>query len=428
MVDLIVDEAPNIPLIVPDDEAVDVSVSEAFITYDVPAYEGSYSVTPSSSVQTLETDGLLMTNDVTVAAIPPEYIIPSGSKSITANGNGIDVASYATVDVAVPGSTPTGTKQISVTANGTTTTDVSGYASAEVTANVPNTYAAGDEGKVVSNGELVAQTSDTVTANGTYDTTLKNSVTVNVASGYTAGEAGDHSKYTDETITIDAQYVYPYSFMRSAFKNVTCNAKRFTDTGEDVNGVGSYVFARCTNLESLHLPNLTTGGTGGYQCIGCTKLTDVYMPKASPGQHMFDGCTSLEVIAIPRIGSATTMNTYGFTGCTKLKTVDLGNINKLNGYEFNNCSMLTTLILRLTSIVALSNVNNFNGSPFRNGGSGGTIYIPKSLYDHLGDGTSSDYQHATNWSTVYGYGTITWAKIEGSQYENYYADGRPLES
>ncbi len=51
-----------------------------------------------------------------------------------------------------------------------------------VTVNVPNSYAAGDEGKVVSNGALVAQTAraTNITANGTYDTTLNNSVTVNV--------------------------------------------------------------------------------------------------------------------------------------------------------------------------------------------------------------------------------------------------------
>ena len=58
-----------------------------------------------------------------------------------------------------------------------------GYSS--VTANVPNTYTAEDEGKVVSSGALVSQTamSEEITDNGTVDTTLFNSVTVNVHTG-----------------------------------------------------------------------------------------------------------------------------------------------------------------------------------------------------------------------------------------------------
>lgn len=79
------------------------------------------------------------------------------------------------------GSATLGTKSIS--ANGTyqaSSDSLDGYS--EVTVNVPNSYAAGDEGKVVSNGSLVAQTSLAVTENRTYDTTLNNEVVVNVPS------------------------------------------------------------------------------------------------------------------------------------------------------------------------------------------------------------------------------------------------------
>lgn len=79
---------------------------------------------------------------------------------------------------------PTGTKQI--TGNGTA--DVKNYESANV--NVPNTYDAGDEGKVVQNGALVSQSSQNINSNGTYDTTTKNQAVVSVPNTYTAGDEG----------------------------------------------------------------------------------------------------------------------------------------------------------------------------------------------------------------------------------------------
>ena len=72
---------------------------------------------------------------------------------------------------------------LTVTENGTTTAP-SGKAYSPVNVSVPNSYSAGDEGKVVSNGALVAQTAHaTVTENGTIDTTLNNSVVVDVSGG-----------------------------------------------------------------------------------------------------------------------------------------------------------------------------------------------------------------------------------------------------
>ena len=105
----------------------------------------SVSVTPSVTNTTGYITGSTINGTaVTVSASE----LDSGSKSITANGNSQDVVGYASVDVAVP-----------------------------------NSYSASDEGKVVSSGALVAQTSDTVTVNDTYDTTLINSLTVNVSGG-----------------------------------------------------------------------------------------------------------------------------------------------------------------------------------------------------------------------------------------------------
>lgn len=81
------------------------------------------------------------------------------------------------VDDISTGTTPMGTFPIAF--NGIY--NVSRYEKVDV--GVMNSYTSADEGKVVDNGELVAQTSATYTANDTYDTTLINEVVVNVSGG-----------------------------------------------------------------------------------------------------------------------------------------------------------------------------------------------------------------------------------------------------
>lgn len=66
-------------------------------------------ITPTTSTQTITADsGYTGLGTVTVNRIPTNYLIPSGNKSITANGTNIDVVQYATVSVNVSGggSTP----------------------------------------------------------------------------------------------------------------------------------------------------------------------------------------------------------------------------------------------------------------------------------------------------------------------------------
>lgn len=86
---------------------------------------------------------------------------------------------------------------LSVIQNGTYTPASPKNGFSSVAVNVPNSYAAGDEGKVVSNGELVAQGSDSVTQNGTVDTTLISSLTVNVSGGGGNAYAFLHALYTE---------------------------------------------------------------------------------------------------------------------------------------------------------------------------------------------------------------------------------------
>lgn len=64
---------------------------------------------------------------------------------------------------------------------------------AELTRIATPFISAADNGKVVVDGALTAQTAMTVTENNTYDTTTKNSVTVNVSGGAAVEVASDSS-------------------------------------------------------------------------------------------------------------------------------------------------------------------------------------------------------------------------------------------
>lgn len=208
-------------------------------------------------------------------------------------------------------------------------------------------------------------------------------------------------------------------------------------TGEEPSGVinsevtslrSNSNLRNCTNLTGAYFPNLVSFPMNFLN--DCTYLTVIFAPKASVNgnSYLAQGCQRVQTVVI---GNANGCN-YGLaqmvkSNSTALTKVDIVNTSAIGSRFFSGDKILNTIILRGTEIHPLNNTDAFNDSPFKSGGTGGTIYIPKVLYDKLGTGTD-DYKASTNWGTVDGYGTITWAKIEGSQYENYYADGTPIPS
>lgn len=111
-----------------------------------PANGAIFETTDETGVQMIE-EGLVV-----------EYtlITPTGTKTITANGTDIDVATYAKADVAVP--QPTG--NVELTENGTDI-DIAQYATATVAVPAPT-------------GSL------DITENGTYDVTQYAQVVVTI--------------------------------------------------------------------------------------------------------------------------------------------------------------------------------------------------------------------------------------------------------
>lgn len=215
---------------------------------------------------------------------------------------------------------------------------------------------------------------------------------------------------------------------------VTANTLKAGYTAHDASGniitgtMGGgedYLAMRLNNtLTQYSNPDLSTLMASAFYSV--TSLRSVFLPNAIVnGANCFFGCTGLRTAVIG--GTASKYINLTFNGCTNLGAVDVVKSQYItNSLAFQNCRALQTIILRSSQLVICGNLDNFRGTPFASGGTGGTIYIRKSLYDHLGDGSSLDYKAATNWSTIDGYGTITWAKIEGSIYETQYADGTAI--
>lgn len=178
--------------------------------------------------------------------------------------------------------------------------------------------------------------------------------------------------------------------------------------------ISDVAFARCVRLQSIDLPNcslvknnafsptnlsyanLPVCTSIGTACFSsCSKLETINLPLCEfVMPEAFSSCVSLASIDLPR---CTYLGASAFLRCYRLKTVSLP-VFKGTIYPstFAYCSNLTSLYLLGSSMVNLSNVNAFVGTPISNyttstGGVYGSIFVRESLYN--------SFITATNWST-----------------------------
>ena len=104
--------------------------SEAMTAEDMPSKIGEELAKKPEGILSITENNTYDVAQYASAEVNVAGLVPTGTKSITANGTGIDVTTYAAVDVNVPqGVFPSGTK--SITSNGTGI-DVTNYAAVNV--------------------------------------------------------------------------------------------------------------------------------------------------------------------------------------------------------------------------------------------------------------------------------------------------------
>lgn len=193
------------------------------------------------------------------------YIRPQGVKSISANGNGIDVAEYASVDVAVPSESPTlqsKTKTYTPTesAQSETVTADSGYdglSSVAVSVGAISSTYVGSEITQRSSSDLTASGATVTVPGGYYASQATKSVANGTAGTPTAtkGAVSNHSISITPSVTNTTGYITGSTKTGTA---VSVSASELVSGSETKTANGTY---DVTNLAEL-VVNVSGGGSG----------------------------------------------------------------------------------------------------------------------------------------------------------------------
>ncbi len=182
---------------------------------------------------------------------------------------------------------------------------------------------------------------------------------------------------------------------------------------ETLTSIPNYLFSGCEKLESIEIPeNVKSIGTGAFE--ECTLLKTVKIPDlcASIGSGAFSN-SGIETIDLNNVSSMTTP----FKNCKSLKSIGLGKVKKLNTYEFQGCSSLTSITIpatvtkiqnwAFTECSSLKEVIMENATPCTIYGNAFAISAvgvsPITYVDaiYVPDSAVATYKATGNWATYY---------------------------
>lgn len=362
-----------------------------------PALPSGTAVTPTKQSQFIGAADTMMEGPVTVNPIPAEYIIPSGTKQITENGTGIDVAEFASVDVNVSGggggaAEPNDVEYIDY--DGTIVYSYSAAEYAQLTAHPANpshdglvaqgwnwslsdaqAYVAEYGGLVIGQMYITASGDTeidvvmpegrlspilTIAVNGSVTVDWGDGTTPNTVTGasLTSRKSVPHTYASTGSYTIKIHVVSgSFTFYGSTSylilrKNTTTNQNRVyancvkaVRLGDGITSIGANAFVYCSSLASITIPSGVTS-IGAYVFASCYFLASVTIPSGvtSIANNAFDYCTSLASIAIP--SGVTSIEDNAINTCYGLASLTIpSGVTSIRNSVFGNCYGLASLTI-----------------------------------------------------------------------------------
>lgn len=232
-----------------------------------------------------------------------------------------------------------------------------------VVVDVPNTYSASDEGKVVISGTLETQGNLSVSSNGSYDTTLFSKVSVSIpgailiskvisengtynalddsADAYSqvvvnvSGSGGGSDGLPDMILTGENCSIInsSISILRD-YAMYNHSGVSFVEM-ENLNSIGSYGFYGCSNLKKVIAINCISIRNNAFQ--RCYSLSEIDAPNCiTIGSSAFDNCSSLTFVSV---NSCITIFSYAFNNCKSLSSIELDYCKAIYSNAFFSCGL-----------------------------------------------------------------------------------------
>ena len=346
-VNMTVDSGEAIQMTVQGDVTVSCVVDICISPNVQETYDGPYSVTPTESVQTLETAEKAMTDDVTVGAIPADYIGSSvprkTSADLTASGPTVTApagyyASAASKSVSsgsasTPNTSITADVDVLLSANGLITATASG--SQSLTPNVVEGYVGiGTAGTVsvdgLKNVQLPTQAAKTVTPTESEQTAV-------AAQKFTTGE-----------VKVAA---IPSDYIGSAVPTQAAQTITPTESEQTAVAAGKYT----TGIVKVSgIPSDYVGSTVTRKAAGAYTPSSVAQ-EISAGQYL-EGAQTIEAVAPPYYDMSGA-NAWLGADATLVNTFTLADV-KLSATNFASWTPSTTA----TDILATRTAGTFTAS------------------------------------------------------------------